>query len=83
MPCSIGAWFARRDLATLNLTRVDMTMRWLANRSTGYIIGGRSDVLLDGGYIIPFRGAIALDHLPRKPTARSPSATYSQYPCAD
>lgn len=44
--CSIGAVFVRRDLADLDLTRIDLTMRWLVNPVNRYIIGGYLDVLL-------------------------------------
>lgn len=88
VPCSVGAVFARRDLAALDLTGIDLTMRWLVNSSNGYIIGGHLDALLadrepvtvtvtyeqpfaassEDGFVIPFRGAIALDQLPQNPS---------------
>jgi hypothetical protein len=88
VPCSLGAVFVRRDLSALDLTRIDLTMRWLASPPDGYIMGGYLDVLLadrnpltvtvsyeqpgadsvTGGYVIPFRGVIALDQLPWNPS---------------
>jgi hypothetical protein len=87
LPCSIGAVFARRDPSALDLTQIDLTMRWLCSPCDGYIMGGYLDVLLAhgepvtvtvsyeqavaslaGGYLIPFRGAIALDQLAGNPS---------------
>lgn len=49
LPCSIGAVFARRDLSALDLTQIDLTMRWLCSPRDGYIMGGYLDVLLANG----------------------------------
>ena len=48
-PCAIGAVFVRRDLSALDLTRIDLTMRWLLSPRDGYIMGGYLDVLLTNG----------------------------------
>lgn len=44
--CSVPAGFVRRHLAGVDLTHIELTMRWLANPASRYIIGAHLDVVL-------------------------------------
>jgi|GEM_PF-5173132 len=44
--CSVPAGFVCTHLGGVDLTGIELTMRWLANRAKRYIVGGYLDVLL-------------------------------------